>query len=427
MMLACNGLATSRGAGRALFPIATALSSGGRGFVLAKLPAYQSASIRSPAVGQRARGSKSRVTTHFFNPIKGSASSCTSCKVSNTRAHKVSEVDAYTQRINMDSVKQSSQVDSAVQPDKAKQLIAEDVIYKDQEKEMERLKRLVEGFEREFEVVRSIAPRNGEVVRRGDLLVLDSSFNPPTKAHLNIVLASLKIATGTDRVVAWDSSSQLWSEEEAKNIKGHPCNRILLLLAVQNADKAPQPASFDHRLAMMTLLAHSLLRLLPPNITSSPLPIDIGITKHARFLDKAASLRSIYPNTDDMVFLTGYDTLIRIFDPKYYGGTLKPLGRFFQEGNRIRCFLRPMGEGGDAGWRKEQEGYVMDIREGNREGEGCERAWGERIELIEHGMDLPVSSTLVRSAARAGDAEVLGEMLPEAVKEWVLDKRLFRD
>lgn len=47
------------------------------------------------------------------------------------------------------------------------------------------------------------------------LFVLDSSFNPPTKAHLNIALSSLQ-----------DASTGPLEEK-----------RLLLLLAIQNADK----------------------------------------------------------------------------------------------------------------------------------------------------------------------------------------------
>ena len=166
---------------------------------------------------------------------------------------------------------------------------------------------------------------------------------------------------------------------------------ILLLLAVQNADKgactstarhyvpkanthtyvAPQPASFGDRLAMMLQFAgdiHSAAR----DTGLSILPVEVGVIKHARFLDKAIALRKAYPEAGEIVFLTGFDTLIRLFDPKYYGGTLTPLAPFFEKGNSIQCCLRPMeGESGE--WKKKQEMYLEEIREGKREGEGCPR------------------------------------------------------
>jgi len=101
----------------------------------------------------------------------------------------------------------------------------------------------------------------------------------------------------------------------------------------------------------MTLLAHDLLQLIPPENLGTFPPIEIGVIKHARFLDKSTALRSSYPHTEKMIFLTGFDTLKRLFDPKYYGGSLQPLAPFFENDNRIKCYFRPhSGE-----WKREQE------------------------------------------------------------------------
>ena len=111
------------------------------------------------------------------------------------------------------------------------------------------------------------------------------------------------------------------------------------------------------------------------------LPVDVGIIKHARFIDKATALRKAYPEGGELAFLTGFDTLVRLFDPKYYGGTLKPLAPFFEEGNSIQCCLRPT-EGGSMEWKREQEMYLEEIREGKREGVGCLREWGMRVHMM---------------------------------------------
>lgn len=132
---------------------------------------------------------------------------------------------------------------------------------------------------------------------------------------------------------------------------------------------------------MMTLFAHNLLDLIPVSNALYTPAIDIGIIKHARFLEKAGTLRSAYPNIEEMIFLTGFDTLIRLFDPKYYDGTLEPLAPFFSARNRVRCCFRPT-ESRDGNWRKQQEKYLEDIKAGKREQEGCPREWGKKIELI---------------------------------------------
>lgn len=218
------------------------------------------------------------------------------------------------------------------------------------------------------------------------LHILDSSFNPPTLAHLSLGLTSLQSS---------------------------PSPHLLLLLATQNADKPAAPAPFEDRLLMLHLFTASF----PPTTT-----IDIAITKHARFLDKSFELAKHYPNAEQ-TFLTGFDTLIRLLDTKYYppAHTLEPLDGFFGS-NRVRCTLR------DGGWgdREKQREYVEAIRRGEREGEGCKREWAERIELVEGAPEsVGVSSTAVREAIRSGDSEVLDRYLTKEVKEWVLERSLY--
>ncbi|KAF8422116.1 hypothetical protein EV426DRAFT_186620 [Tirmania nivea] len=243
----------------------------------------------------------------------------------------------------------------------------------------------------------------------GSILVLDSSFNPPTRGHLSLIVSALRTPT---------------IDRDTPNSQCTRYSRILLLLAIQNADKAPLPASFGDRLAMMLQFArdiHSAAR----DAGLSILPVEVGVIKHARFLDKTTALRKVYPE-GEMIFLIGFDTLIRFFSPKYYGGALAPLAPFFEKGNSILCCFRPM-EGGSGEWKREQEMYLEEIREGKREGEGCPREWGTRVQMIDHELVAPVSSTLVREAVINEDEEVLRNMLTKRVKGWILEKGLYRD
>src|SRR5256885_1509424 len=121
------------------------------------------------------------------------------------------------------------------------------------------------------------------------LYILDSSFNPPTNAHLALALSSL-------------------SQTKPST--------VLLLLAIQNADKQAKPASFEHRLEMMDLLAKKI------ESTSSATAL-IALSKHARFVDKAKDVGISFPLIREIVWLVGYDTLIRILDKKYYSRTLE--------------------------------------------------------------------------------------------------------
>jgi nicotinamide-nucleotide adenylyltransferase len=240
------------------------------------------------------------------------------------------------------------------------------------------------------------------------LYVLDSSFNPPTRAHLRI------------------ASSALLEKLE-------PGSRLLLLLATQNADKPSKPAPFEDRLAMMELFAHDVrshLAARDSSISASSMEhiptIDIAVTKKPYFIDKAAAIEASdhYPSPLEQVHLTGYDTLIRIFNPKYYPPehTLQPLSALFSQ-HRLRVTLRP---GDDWGDREEQEGFLASIARGERDSEGARREWAQKIQLIEgrKPKDPPVSSTRAREAAQSAPQD-LDWLIPDHVRQFVLSEKTY--
>lgn len=114
------------------------------------------------------------------------------------------------------------------------------------------------------------------------LVVLDSSFNPPTRAHLHLLTTAAK-RFGVER--------------------------SLLLLAKQNADKPVFGASLVQRLEMMELLAAA-------DESGSTM---CGITGHPLFVDKASALQSLCACGGAIYLLVGFDTWVRIMDPRYYG------------------------------------------------------------------------------------------------------------
>ncbi|KZF25779.1 hypothetical protein L228DRAFT_259155 [Xylona heveae TC161] len=354
------------------------------------------------------------------------------------------------------------------------------------------------------------------------LYILDSSFNPPTRAHRQLALSALR-------------------DDE----RGQEPKRLLLLLATQNADKAPKPAQFQDRLVMMTLFAQDLLRsLTPPSTTSffdisSPtgsaapsaattpsstapsllhnvpdvaIAIDIGITKEPYFVEKSYAITetevygpgptpasspsaTVSPSTAKerssissttikttatatapssssskppqaqatQVWLTGYDTLTRIMDPKYYlpTHTLAPLEPFLSA-HRIRATLRP---GDSWGGRAEQEAYLHNLAAGEREHEGGKKEWAQRIELVvgsshdggagdglttspagaegdatssnpveekkkecEGAVENQIiSSTRVREACQRGDPEALKKLVTNDVADFVLGQGFYKE
>ncbi|KAJ5759713.1 hypothetical protein N7520_006869 [Penicillium odoratum] len=266
---------------------------------------------------------------------------------------------------------------------------------------------LLKGFtasNREFEVLTTI-PANGPAPKV--LYVLDSSFNPPTRAHLRIASSAL-----LERL--------------------DPHSRLLLLLATQNADKPSKPALFEDRLAMMELFAHDLRSHLAtstaaqghtPSLERIP-AIDIGVTKKPYFIDKASAIEAsgIYPAPLEQVHLTGYDTLIRIFNPKYYPPehTLAPLAPLFSQ-HRLRVTLRPSDEWGSV---EDQRAFLTALARGDRENEGGRKEWAQRIQLVEGRKpgQQSVSSTKAREAIQS-EIQDLEWLVPDNVLQFLSSEK----
>ncbi|PYH47471.1 nicotinate-nicotinamide nucleotide adenylyltransferase [Aspergillus saccharolyticus JOP 1030-1] len=257
-----------------------------------------------------------------------------------------------------------------------------------------------------FEVLASITHNSHDAAASPDVLyVLDSSFNPPTLAHRRIACSAL---------LETSSASP----------------RLLLLLATQNADKPSKPASFEDRLTMMDLFARDLLSHLqatsPANNRHTLSAVDVAVTKKPYFVDKAAEIEKagVYPQSLEQIHLTGYDTLIRIFDPKYYPPehTLKSLEPFLSQ-HRLRVTLRP-----DSSWgsRDEQEAFLRDLAEGRKDDIGGKREWAQRIQLVEgRKPGAPsVSSTKAREAVTA-NPQGLEWLVPSNIQEMILSEQLY--
>ncbi len=148
--------------------------------------------------------------------------------------------------------------------------------------------------------------------------VLDSSFNPPTLAHL-----------GLANSLPPDTAIHSDSDYSAK----------LLLLSVKNADKTLKPgdARYEQRLEMMHLLAKSLQPLRTAETaqltTEEAANAAIAIIDEPTFVGKSRVLRQalvrILAGTPapapvvaiadvELTFLIGHDTLARLVSPRYY-------------------------------------------------------------------------------------------------------------
>ncbi|KAF8945215.1 hypothetical protein BGZ47_003084 [Haplosporangium gracile] len=143
------------------------------------------------------------------------------------------------------------------------------------------------------------------------IAVLDSSFNPPTKAHYQLLKAAARIG----------------------------CDAVLLLLATNNVDKGQTGAGAVERLEMMEAVAMDSIR----NEKEDPAlrHMAVGLTIHARFMDKAQPILDSYPpNTVQLSWIMGHDTMTRLFDPKYYNDVYADMAPFFEQCDVI-CSSRP--------------------------------------------------------------------------------------
>ncbi len=278
------------------------------------------------------------------------------------------------------------------------------------------------------------------------LVVLDSSFNPPTKAHLRMTVSAIQDVRGNN---TGGANGQL---------KQDGALRLLLLLAVNNADKAPKPAAFEQRLAMMWAFARDIQQtLIADNAVQetdgtsaegdgedSGFAIDIALSTEPYFTHKSTAIAEsdFYLPGDtvsdkerpEQIILAGFDTLIRIFNPKYYGNPTESsqtpirqaLDPFFDRA-RLRITMRTDDEWGG---KDEQLAYVESLASGGRlESMGGNREWAKRIDLVDGraaGEDI-VSSTVARQAAQQKDSERLTKTVPPQVKKWLEAADLYNE
>ncbi|KAH9856626.1 Nucleotidylyl transferase [Lenzites betulinus] len=197
--------------------------------------------------------------------------------------------------------------------------------------------------------------------------VLDSSFNPPTLAHL--ALANTLPPPTTD---------------VPPSKRSHDFDARLLLLSVRNADKQLKPgdATYEQRTEMMVLLAHELARAHARDVPAAQAQVGtptsdsaepeqkhepnvaVAIIDEPTFVGKSTILHTflcariaslLSPATSPgvsipssppapapkLTFLMGTDTVARLFAPRYYAS--EPDMRV-----ALRRFLSPAPEGEDS-------------------------------------------------------------------------------
>jgi nicotinic acid mononucleotide adenylyltransferase len=138
--------------------------------------------------------------------------------------------------------------------------------------------------------------------RPGHLLCLSASFNPLTVAHVWLI----------------QEASRIFSPDE-----------ILLLLARANVDKPVEGFPLERRLSLLVRFAESR-----PTFS-------VAACSHGRFVDKAEAIRPHYTPGTRLTFIVGFDTLVRLFDPKYYADLNASLSALFEASEFIAANRAP--------------------------------------------------------------------------------------
>lgn len=236
-----------------------------------------------------------------------------------------------------------------------------------------RLHRIVESLDSEGDPMVEFAYKATCVTSKPPFKVaaLPASFNPLTNAHVELLEAA-------------EARIEL--------------SEFLLILDKKTIDKELYGASHEDRLFMLGLFAQRRRK------------ISILFSSHGLFLDKAVALRRIYPEGTDIYFIVGYDTLARLFDPRYYEDRDKSLDLLFS----MSRFL--VGNRGDDD--EESVGELMDAP-GNRK----YREWVETIRISHRAADM--SSTEAR--ARVGKSQRIDPLVPEEIEYFIRESGLYAD
>lgn len=319
-----------------------------------------------------------------------------------------------------------------------------------------------EEYEEEYEEDLSLPPPK-------TLFILDSSFNPPSIAH-----AALAQSAFLDDCNSSSQPSQQQQQQQQKEKKQYEFpHRLLLLFAVTNADKIAAPASFEHRLAMMTVFARDLQDFFASRKEKGqgqeqeqqkdeqqqkdegkqqrfhhhPMAIDIGVTKYPFYTDKSRAIESegylYHPGTHPRhIHLLGYDTLTRFFTAKYYiqqdfDPPFVALEPYFDKGHELRVTLRPTSSSSAPGvsssvdnTEKEDQktSFLQTLTDpkGEMQKNGARAKWARQIEFVSpHGAEMGVSSTRIREAVGKGEWEVVRELCTPRVAGWVEREGLY--
>jgi nicotinamide-nucleotide adenylyltransferase len=202
------------------------------------------------------------------------------------------------------------------------------------------------------------------------VVALAGSFNPPHLAHVALLLAA-----------------QQKTQADAS----------LFVLSVRTVDKEQVSGILlEDRLWLLCRLTADL----PGGA--------VMVTNRGLYVEQAAALRHLCPKLEDLVFVTGYDKIVQIFDPRYYRDRDSALDTLFAS---ARFLVAPREGHGQADLesllsRPENAHYATRVDS-----------------LAIDGSLAHVSSTQLR--ASTGGAEVAPEAVPPVVAAFIRQSRCY--
>ncbi|KAH7884385.1 hypothetical protein F5I97DRAFT_1889108 [Phlebopus sp. FC_14] len=273
--------------------------------------------------------------------------------------------------------------------------------------------------------------------------ILDSSFNPPTLAHL--ALAKSRPPQHPTSPLPYTDST---TDYDAR----------LLLLSIRNADKSLKPgdATYVQRLEMMHLLAQSVFSRdgaimkdaadeslgdaihLRGNIALAIIdqPTFVGkSTILLRFLQTRLSVldgssseaANTFRVTDNvsppkLTFILGFDTLVRLFSPKYYPSEEDMI-------RLLRAFLSPSAEDCRVVCARRTSAGVDPFTQAERDARTLDTAReflsNGRIALIDIGADEQTySSSEVRKKVATRDTSWKG-LVTREMADYIIENNLY--
>lgn len=197
--------------------------------------------------------------------------------------------------------------------------------------------------------------------------VLPSAFNPPTHAHQHL----LERAVARFGIVS-----------------------AIALLTTRNVDKGVNGASLSDRVGMLLALRAEMPALA------------VMASNQARIIDQAVALNSAFPATE-FDFVVGFDTLERLFAPRYYEDMERELAPFFERHRVLAANRAAVGARDVEAW--------LDANAG---------AFRERIAVLEiDEVPASLSSTQVREALQ-GNRQAF-DVAP-GVRRYIEEHALYR-